>query len=327
MITKLKKILKNKKFLDIFSYIFCAIYFIFVFCYALNNVLTINNYENEFNNLLNYANSYNQKISNHNFFNQTNKENIVNAEPLFSDGKTALISAFNKTMNSNSFYVETTGTMSTNTIGIDVKVATHIQVVRYSNNKIYECRSNKLLETNAGSLLGIVENNSNKCTKVLKDNSVFRGYKTDKVSFVNNIPVGNYSGTPMIHNPDTPLLSENLYVINENTIKEITYFSVKYKDGLPVNYFVQAELDTKKAVEKYGAVLKQCSGALEDPVFNKCLITAVIDAYGYVTGLTTIDNCVLVMDILGGVTCPCVFTQTYAFSGIGETMTFVPEGF
>lgn len=326
----LRELKSNTKFLNIFCYAFCGLYFLFVLLFAAAEVHAENQAERELQNLLNYVAVVNKKVESENFFNSNNNNsNIVSTEPIFKDGKTAIITAYNNTIYADSFYAEANGTMSMVTMGIELKVATYTKVVKYNNTKIYEERANKLRESSAsGFILNIIEDLANTGSKNLKVNEKLKYYDAKNVYFENNIPKANFDGSTIKSDDKRPLYGESLYKINEETILSVPYFKINYKKGVPVNYFVQVELDPVKSCDTYGKTLGISAGAVGTPSFSKIIVGAVIDAQGNLTGLTTSDTCTITKDTpLGVKACPCVMTQTYAISGVNQEMTFEYEGF
>jgi len=314
----------NGKFLDIFCYVFCGIYLFFVICFAISDAQFNASVQREIDNMLLQANAVNKRIEDSNFFNSTEEEDVISSEPLFNDGKTALIRAYNNTINANSFYGEAFGTMVTTSIGITVKVSTYTQVIKYSPTKFYDMRANRLIETNAPSaLMGMINDLSNKGVKNYKVNGTNKHIESNYTYFENNVPKANFNGCSVTNEQKSPLIAENLYIINEETVKEITYFKIKYKKGIPSEYYVQAKLDTKKSVEKYKDILKVGANLSKDPVFNDVTITVIINSKGLVSSVTAIDKCTI--EKMGQN--PCTMTQTYIISGVGEEMTYFDEDF
>lgn len=327
----LRKITKNSKFLDIFSYAFCGLYFLFVILFASNEVFTQLQYEKKLDNLLNYVASVNKKVEEEKFFNSSNSnQNTPSTEPLFTDGKTALITAYNNLLKANSFYVEANGSLTTVTLGITVKVSIFTRSIKYNEHKFYEYRANKLIESNASGILqGVVESSSNSGAKMMSENGNVRYYESNNTYLENNIPQLKLENKNLIYDNEKLLYCQNLYTINEDTILSVPYFNVKYKNGIPVNYFVQVELDPILSCKNYGKALQTSIDSIKKlPVFNKIMIGATIDAYGNLVGLTTSDCCILTMDTPIGIKdCPCTMTQTYAISGINEEILYIDKDF
>lgn len=320
-----KNLKLNGKFLDIFCYVFCAIYLVFVFLFAITQATAQNNIEKQIQNMLIYANSVNKKIEDNKFYNSTKEEEIISAEPLYTDGRTAILDAYNKTVNSNSFYGEAVGSMTTTTAGMTVKVASYTQVIKYSPTTFYDNRANKLIETNAGSLfMDMINDLSTNGVKSYKTNGQIKMIETQNVRFENNLPVANFAGCSVQNNAKVPMIAESLYVINEETLKEITYFKIKYKKGVPYEYYVQAVLDPQKATVNYKEILKTGAELTQEPVFTSVTATVIINAQGYVTNVSAIDKSTIVKM---GMDCPCVMTQTYTISGFNEEMTYLDEDF
>lgn len=322
----------NEKFVKILCKIICAVYIFFAISFIFVYVNNVNNKERYFNEMVARAEEINKKIEDNLFFKDSNKNDEISTEPLFSDGVSAIISAYNKTLKSNSFIVDVQGDMTTsvNALGanINVKVATSSKVIKYNNNKDYETMFNKLMETNApGIIQGFVNESSNKAYKTLRENGVINEYKTNKVYFQNNIVEADFAGCNINRNVNKKLIIDNLYIVNEKTVLKCNYFKVNYKNGVPKNYYVQIDLDAKESAKNYAKVLEQNSNALELPKYESLSISAVIDAKGYVTSMIVSEKTIIKMDTLGGTYCPCSSTYTYIISGVNEQITFNDEMF
>lgn len=321
----LNKLIYSKKFIDIFCYVFCGIYFLFALCYIVVDNQNTNRIQNELNNMILHANLVNQKIQENLFFNSTENEEEISSDPLFTDGKTAIISGYNKTLDSNSFYGEALGNMTTTTAGMTVKVSSYTQVIKYNPTTYYDNRANKLIETNASSMfMDMINDLANNGVKSYKKNGQINKISTKNVYFENNIPTANFSGAKFETNVKVPMIGESLYIVNEETVKEITYFKIKYKNGVPCEYYVQAKLDPVKSTEKFKEILKTGANLTKDPVYNEVTITVIINAKGYVTNVTTIDKSTIEKM---GLDCPCTMTQTYTISGFNEEITYFDEDF
>lgn len=312
----------NKKTLNIFTYIICSLYLLTIICFVFVDYNTNLGIENRIEEMMLHAESVNRKIEENLIFEGSNEDGNISTEPLFTDGKTALITAYNNAINSKSYYIEAIGSMTMNmqSMGISLKIATNTQIYKYSENKLLENRINMVLESNAGMFDSLVKSLGNNCVKTLKENGNNVRLKTSNVYLENNLPQANYSNAKREQNVEQMMVGENLYIINEDTVKEITYFKIKYKNGVPYEYHIQANMDIKCA-EKFAEVIRDGAEAASIK-YNSCTILAVVGANGNIKSLTAIDDATI--DKMG-MSCPLKQSQTIVISGTNEEITYVDK--
>lgn len=327
----LMKFLKSKKVLDIFSYVFCGIYFLFAILFAFASVLESKQQQQYLDDTLSRINALNKQIENSNMFkkDEDSSDQDEPSEPIFSDGKTALLSAYDKFYNANSFYISASGTITTVAMGINIKISFQDTAVRYGDSRCYNELLIKYLDSS--SMQSMLEHECQYAEQLYKSGSDINHRETLQVANQNGKLVGMNYSDPANPGRDALFVAENLLIINEETIKEITYFEIKYKNGKPKYYYVQAELDPEKAPVNFAkaTTFKITTFNFGVPRYSKCTITAMIDANGNLFGLRSND--VSEIDVTGPVvgtmTAPANYSFTYAISGINKEITFNPEGF
>ncbi len=331
------KILRNVKFINIFCYTFCALYFAFAIAYSFAYVLTENQIESDFNALSAYVEQMNNQWAkeqieiNYDTKEETSGQTEQTYEILYTDGKTALIDGYSKLYNASSFYARIQGIISGDAMGFNIRFNFDDTAVRFSENKCYNELMVKYLDTTAPSALkGLIEDQAKFAQKNLKDWQQYRRLITNDVQKVGNNLVATYNGTAT-RTGAVDMVPDNLLIINEETIKKVTYFKTKIKKGLPV-YTVQAELDPQKATKDFVKVLNfNMDGVyLGDVTYSSCIVTAIIDHTGQIIGMTSNDsvNCLVsIPGYIDNMTLPCKYSLSYAFNSVNKDITFKPKGF
>lgn len=327
MKNNLMKYIKSKKFIDIFCYVFCGIYFLFALLFAFSSVLESKQQEKYLNDTLTRINALNKQVENSNLFKKDETSNDDDpSEPIFSDGKTALLSAYEKFYNANSFYISASGTITTVALGINIKLSFQDTAVRFDNTKAYNELLVKYLD--ASSMQSMMEKEVQYGEQLFLRNNEIKHRETLRVRNESGKLTGYEYGNIETPSEEKKLVANNLLIVNEETIKDITYFEIKYKNGKPKYYYVQAELDPQKATVDFG---KSTSFRITTfnfgvPRYSKCTLTAMIDAQGNLFGLRSNDTAEI--DVTGTVslTAPANYSFTYAISGIDKEITFAPEG-
>ena len=326
------KIVKSQKFLNVFCYVFCGIYLFFAISVSCINASVIDARENDFNNLVSYVNSVNKRVEEENLIRKNQSQNSNNDgtsdSPIFSDGKTALLTAYEKFYNSKSFIAKVEGTIKTNIIGIDIKISLAITSIKYNENKYYDEFLIRYLD--ASSMQATIEKAIQYGKQTYKVNDIILKRDCLKVSCENGVLSGyDYKAVTTIK--EAYPICENLLIINENTIQEITYFKIQEKNGKPQYYYVQAVLNPETATVNFKKAsafsTEKCDFGI--PSYTKNTITACIDAKGNLIGLTCVDSATAPATGpgVGTITAACDYTYTYAISGMNEEITYVPEGF
>ncbi len=322
------KFLKSKKFIDIFCYVFCGIYFLFALLFATASVMDSRQQERYLNETLDRINALNKQVENSNLFRKDDtpaEDDPV--EPIFSDGKTALLTAYDKFYNANSFYISASGTITTVAMGINIKISFQDTAVRYENtSKVYNELLVKYLD--ASSMQDMMEKEVQYGEQIFLRNNEIKHRETLRVKNESGKLTGYEYGNIETPGEEKNLVANNLLIVNEETIKEISYFEIKYKNGKPKYYYVQAELDPQKAPINFAKAtsFRITTFNFGVPRYSKCTLTAMIDAQGNLFGLRSNDTAEI--DVTGTVslTAPANYSFTYAISGIDKEITFAPEG-
>lgn len=322
MADKFFNFIKSPKFLNIFSYAFCGLYIVFVFCFALSSVIETKNFEKQFSEMMERANAINLKAEQYRQSNTQIDEEEQSIEPIFSDGKTAFITAYNNTVGAKSVYAEAYGTSTTTVSGIDMELKLKYQCIRYNETKCYDSRNTLLVKTSAGALKSIIEGMANCAVKSMKENGSVYFYKTNKLYLDGEYPEANYSGISKSRDDDAVMIAENMYIINEETVKSVTFFKIKKdKDGSPI-YNVAVELDGQKACANFGKIMQTGAEATEFPTFEKNTISAIIDNSGHIITMTAVDKFTIKKEALGKINdCPMTTILNYEFFCINEEIT------
>lgn len=328
---KLLNFVKSKRFIDIFCYAFCIFYFIFAISVACVNAIDYKNQEQSLNDMLAYMNAVNKNLELEYSIKKedtTIDEEDIPSEPLFSDGKTALLSAYSEFYNANSFVININGTMSTSAMGINLKVNYVNNSVKYSQNKTYNELLVKYLD--ASSMQSQIDEILQCGKRTLIENGTILQRETFRVKRENSTLKG-YDWKEITNEKESYPVANNLMIINEDTIEKITYFKIKESKGKPQYYYVQAILKPEKATENFKNTIAFSIGKMSftAPNYTECKVTACIDATGTLIGLTCQDVGKVAIEgpIVGGMSVTCNYDYSYVINGINNEINYVPEGF
>lgn len=315
--------IRSKKVLDLFCYIFCGIYLFFAIGYVIIDYSNKVNAQNQLNSLITNTNNINSRVDAEKKSKASNGINLSPNKQLFDNGKDALISSYNKLYNANSFYVEASGTFVTTVMGVTAKAGMKIKTIRFNENKKYDEKLNYFIS--ASGFKSFVEPQTNNGKKILK---TFDNYQVYETKVVNN-QIADYSNARFFSSDKEKIISENLFIINEDTINNITYFKIKKdRNGNPLQYYVQAEMNPSLALTDFAKFMEYSAESLKTPVYSKFVVTACIDKNGNLTSMTTSDKSVIVRETpLGVKDCPCEVVLNYNVSKINEQIQFNLEGF
>ena len=328
---------KYKKFVQVMAMTISVIYFLFALLYAIQINLNENKKLKEFDDLLSYVEGVNSSLNGGGFFDDDDAEedNEVSTTPLFSDGRTAFITAYTQTICANSYYISSKNSTITisNVGGIQAttQIDSQVTAIRFNETTFFEQAISKLSEADdaAKAFENTIRERADAGAKRLKvDSETLYRYQTRNVSVDAN---GNYTAdfsgsTKEVVKPrQYPMLIENLYLIDENTLKEedVKYFYIKYEKGVPKYYYVQVVLSGDDYVWNYKNYIWACSGSTTEPAFSYSTINLVIDSQGYISGLISIDNYNITVQS-GALVAKsvCKATQNMVFAKINETIEY-----
>lgn len=314
MFSEFIKFLKSKKFLDIFCYIFFGIYIFFAISFVGADYSKNKNIELIFKNMQDNAASVNKQIEEQRILTNVSTDE-PNFEQMFFNGKDAIISSYNRFYNADSFYMAGKGNLVINVdasiASVVINVGMNVEYARINKNKVYENTGNIL--KSASMLEGTIRPNVNKGTRGLREFDSITHYKSTHLK-----SDGTYSFNGLSPSSEPYVfLADSLFIINEETIKDVSYFNVKNTRKGP-NYYVQLSLDTKTALNAFSEYMMISSDALEPVPFTKFILTACIDSNGLPTSINVDANCIIHMDMMGGIYANTTINLNLAISGINE---------
>lgn len=327
MMKKVLDFIKSRKFLDIFSYVFCGIYFVFALFFAISTVVDSKQLDAEFNDLVARVNAVNKQVENSKFFDKKDNTETVSKDPLFTDGKTALITAYSKLYNAKSFYAKIDGTLSTSVYGIDVRIKAAATAVKFNENKVYNELLIKYLDSSTlGSML---EDTMRYGTQAYRNNGPIKTRMTYEVSHSGSSLVATGYGASSTSSEEVYMIADNLLKINEDTITNVSYFKIKEKNGVPQYYYVKASLNPETAAENFAKATKFRTRDFYFgvPKYTSITVTACIDAYGNLVGFSSSDVSNVGVSGAASLTAPCKYSLTYVITGIDQDINFEVEGF
>jgi len=277
------------KYLNLICFCVSILFFAFLVLTTISTTLEYRAFNNKIDEMLEYCNNLNSSISNNvSNNNNSSNDNIDITEQIYYDGKTALIEAYNKAIEkANSLEIIGTGKIS---LEAPAKLSANIQidiaVQRYSKTKVYEESFTKIIDTNVSfNLLG----KANSAVKRLKDGSDnAKVLLSRNVKFEGTKIIGDFENLSAQNNVNEKFFNDNFYIINEETIEEITFFKIKKSNDKIKNYCIQAKLNSILATEKYKNIIAQQLGT-NNITFNSIIITAILDAKGNIISFSGLD--------------------------------------
>lgn len=308
----------KEKHLNFVCNFITILFALYVILYMIFAAVSAKQNEQKFIELNNWVAAINKKAEEENLIFKDENNNVENVEPLFTDGKTALITAYNNTMGANSMVATVIGELHLNLpAGTYGKIKMLTEVVKFNENKNEELDCSYVIDATK-LILGTLIANAQKATKVSVDGEQkLAMFQTDpnKVKLVNDMPTADFTGKTFEPTDKLSIL-ENVYIINENTIEEITYFKIKYLKGVPYQYYVQAKLNPVTAVTNYSNYIfnSMPSGSVLHG-FSNVQLTVIIDNKGNISAITSRDE--FQFESMG-FSCSAVNEQNYAISCVGE---------
>ena len=311
------------KYLNILCYTVSMFFFLFVILLSFLNFFEEKAFDAKINAMLDYCNTFNKNLEiNKSEINKNENENII-TEQIYKDGQTAIIKAYNKAISeANSFSINSTGKITLEgPAGLYANIQMDFLLQRYSKIKTYEQIYSNIIDTNVPeSIIGRIRSG----LKRVKENNFTQILKTQSVAFKGTGIVADFNNNPERRTSETELFfNDNFYIVNENTIQEVTFFKIKKIGDKIKNYYVQVKLDALPSTTNYAKVIGQQVQS-ETPVFNSVLMTAIIDVNGNLVSFSCTD----LFDLkIGGFNCKAATSFTFNISGINEENTFEYSGF
>lgn len=309
-----KRIKMNEKRLNIICYTTIIMFFVYTFFYIILGSVQIKREEQRVDALYNYANSINKQAEKENliFKDETTEEEDVVLLYTEETKLKAIIEGYNRTINSNSFIADVNGDLTLELpAGLSAKVKMRNFCVKYSQKKSFIETTNYVSDVSS-IIAGIMRSRSQYGQKQKIENGNIQAVRTPNVTFSNNEMQANYSGYSYADSDDLSIL-DNLYIVNEETIQEVTYFKVKMKNGKPSAYYIQATLDPVKATERYAGYIADPVGSV--PTFKSVKVTVVLNTKGEMIAATSVDEFTATSE---GFNFTASLTNNYALSCIGE---------
>lgn len=321
-----KKNIKNLpfyiKYLDIICYAVCLIFFLFAVLTCFSQYFKEKAIEDKFNAMLDYCNSVNSSISN-NIINGSNSNNSGSSnEQIYFDGKTAIIDAYNKFyVNANSFSVDATGNLILSApAGLYAKLQMDLVIQRYTKTKAYEELRVCPIEGNIpDAFIGRVKSAVKRLKEGVTNPQV---YYTTNAKFEGTKIVADFTNAEYYTSEEELFYNDYYLTINEDSIKEVTYFKIKKSGNEIKNYYIQVKLHPAFATEKYTEILSKQIGCSKLK-FSSITLTAILDGKGNLISLSNFDQ----FDFSMGFNCQASSSFTFKIIGINEPNNFVYTGF
>ena len=211
--------------------------------------------------------------------------------PLFANGKQAVISAFNSLINSTCYELETGGVSYANAVGTNRTITVQGACYKFADGLQFDRNFRKDDASIANQDLAVE-------MVYFKD----KKYQREGRLIVQNGKLsGEFSSEFYVVN--SQIKSHPFYVINYDTIKRCTEFSISKSGGKIYSYDVKIELDTTSAVKYYAQEVKE-EGGTSIPRFDYINLTCKIDAKGNLIRYDVVEemNADKSVPVLGNVT-------------------------
>ena len=182
---------KYKKFVQVMAMIISVIYFLFALLYAIQITLNENKKLKEFDDLLSYVQDVNSSLNGGGLFDDgsTEEDHEVSTTPLFSDGRTAFITAYTQTICANSYYISSkNSTVTTSNVGgiqATTQIDSQVTAIRFNETTFFEQAISKLSEADdaAKAFENTIRERADAGAKRLKvDSETLYRYQTRNVS-------------------------------------------------------------------------------------------------------------------------------------------------
>lgn len=305
----------NEKKLNILCYITIVMFFVYTIFYVIFGCVQLKREDQKLDALYDYANKINQQAEKENLIFKDDTKNDDEPIELLYTEKTklkALVEGYNKTLNSNSYIAEVNGDLSLDLpLGLYGKVKMRNFGAKYSPGKSFVETINYVTDSSM-AVNGILKSRSQYGEKQIIEGESIMAMRSLNVSYINNQLISNYDGYSYEKSENLSIL-KHLYIINENTVQDVTYFKVKMKNGKPVAYYIQATLDPKSSTANYAQYISNPIGSF--PNFKSVKITIVLNTKGEMIAATSIDEFTASSE---GFEFTATLTNNYAISCINE---------
>lgn len=201
-----------------------------------------------------------------------------NSKQLFSNGKQAVIYAFDKMISSSMYELVGTGKSYASAAGTSRVVDMSTYGCKYSDGMQLgqTCRKD-----------GASIANQSAATQMLYYNQ--KKYKREgSLTTINGTLSGTFSGDFKLV-ADSQLHSYPFYVINSSTVLKCTNFSISKSDGKISQYNVSVQLDASLSTIYYGQAIME-EGGTTYPVFYYVYLDCVIDGAGNLKSYTITEE-------------------------------------
>lgn len=307
----------NEKRLNIICYITIVLFFLYTIFYIIFGSVKLKREEKRIDELYAYAEKINQQAEKENLLYKDDTKNDEPVELLYTEQTKlkALVEGYNATLDSDSFIAEVVGDLSLELpLGLNAKVKMRNFSVKYSQTKSYSEGINCVISSSS-AISGILKSRSQYGEKQIIQNGSNKVMRTPNASYSNGQFSANFTGYSYEESDKLSIL-KNLYIIKEHTVKEVTFFKVKMKNGKPEAYYIQATLDPTASTKNYANYLTAAIGNV--PTFVSTKISIVLDTQGRMIAATSTDEFTGTSE---GFNFTATLTNNYAISCIGENIT------
>ena len=245
------------------------------------------------------------KVSPNNGYTDSSKEY---ENPIFSDAKEAVLTAFNKFNTYTSYEIESNGVSNALAVGQNVEIKISSLTVKYNSRFEYEKTCRVETKTNFGQ---------SDANEIVYKNG--QKYKRDgkNVRIENDKCVADFSGS--YYKIDSSVNHLTNYIINENTIQHKRSFSfVRDKNNRILYYKATVTLDPETSITEYGKVVQE-QGGTSFPVFSKIQLSCIIDRDGNLVSYENTEVMTVTKQVIFNITTTVTNTMTHKILSYNTT--------
>ena len=189
-------------------------------------------------------------------------------QPMFKNAKEAVVFAFDKFYNYNTYEIETTGFSVTDVVGQHVEVMLQTKSCKWDDGLEYE--QNMMYETKTD----FGQSKATEC--VYKNGKYVREGKNLRNN--NGTLMADFSGA--YKKVDSSLTKKSGLIVNNQTIlQSVSYSFIRDKNNKILYYTACVRLDTEESIRTYGQCIKE-EGGTSYPIFSELELTCNIDRDG-----------------------------------------------